>query len=337
MKRKTLLILTVLGLAALALWLHQRSAPTSLDAPLSNFSISDTARVDRIFISDVGGKTIDLRRNGRGWTLNGAYNARTSDVDLLLTTFKRIEVRSPVTRKAQATALRFMGAVAKRVEIYQGGNKPEKVWIVGHATKENLGTYMVLELPGKGRSSAPFIMGMSGFTGILNTRFRTELDTWRSPEVWNIIDPYELARLEVDLPKGPGSPYRIEHLEDRRVRLLDGANKPLPTDSTVLKMVLRSFKGLNYEAIERRMKGQTRDSLLAATPDQVVRTFDRSGKRKEARFWFMPYTGAADTTLAYQPEHDPNRMYALVDDSLVVVVQRAMFDPILQPAENLLP
>ena len=51
----------------------------------------------------------------------------------------------------------------------------------------------------------------------------------------------------------------------------------------------------------------------------------------------MPYTGAADTTLAYQPEHDPNRMYALVDDSLVVVVQRAMFDPILQPAENLLP
>jgi hypothetical protein len=170
-----------------------------------------------------------------------------------------------------------MAAGAKRVEIYQGGKVPEKVWIVGHATKESLGTYMVLELPDKGRSSTPFIMGMSGFTGILNSRFRTELDTWRSTRVWNIVDPYELARVEVDPAKGPGSPYRIEHREDRKVRLLDGANKPLPTDSTVLNMVLRSFKGLHYEAIERRMKGTKRDSLLAATPDQVVRTFDRSG------------------------------------------------------------
>jgi hypothetical protein len=48
----------------------------------------------------------------------------------------------------------------------------------------------------------------------------------------------------------------------------------------------------------------------------------------------MPYTSVVDTTLAYQPDHDPIRMYALVEDSLVVVVQRAVFDPILQPAEN---
>jgi hypothetical protein len=55
MKRKITLLLVVLGLAALALWLKQRSAPTSLDAPLSDFAITDTASVDRIFISDVSG------------------------------------------------------------------------------------------------------------------------------------------------------------------------------------------------------------------------------------------------------------------------------------------
>jgi hypothetical protein len=30
-------------------------------------------------------------------------------------------------------------------------------------------------------------------------------------------------------------------------------------------------------------------------------------------------------------------MHALVEDSLMVVIQRPLFDPILQPAENLLP
>lgn len=332
-----MLLMAVAGLAGLAWWLTRADRGTSLDAPLSDFTIADTSRVDRIFISDVGGRTIDLRRSGGQWTVNGIHEARNSDITLLLTTFRRIEVKSPVSKKAQGTAVRFMGAVAKRVEIYTGGSKPEKVWIVGHATKDNLGTYMVLELPDKGRSSAPFIMKMAGFTGIVNTRFHTDLDQWRKPVIWDHQDPYELARVEVDLPKGPGSSFRIVQTADRKVQLLDTKDRPLAMDSSRVKLYLRSFKDLNYEVIERRMGRSSRDSLLAVVPDHVVRTRDRDGDQKEVRFWYMPYTGEVDSTLAFLPTHDPNRMYAFVDDSLVVVIQRPMFDHILESAEQLQP
>lgn len=337
MNRNLLLLLAVAVLGGLAWWLTSSDRGTSLDAPLSDFTIADTARVDRIFITDVAGRQIDLRRAGGRWTLNGIYEARNSDIKLLLNTFKRIEVKSPVSKKAQGTALRFMGAVAKRVEIYTGGSKPEKVWIVGHATKDNLGTYMVLELPDKGRSSAPFVMKMAGFTGIVNTRFHTDLDQWRRPVIWDFQDPYDLARVEVDLPKGPGTSFRVVQDEARRVQLLDAQDRPMAMDSSRVKLYLRSFKGLNYEVIERRMGQASRDSLLAIVPDHVVRTQDRAGKEKEVRFWFMPYTGEVDSTLAFRPQHDPNRMYAFVEDSLVVVIQRPMFDPILEPAEQLQP
>ncbi len=337
MNRKIMLLLAVAVLAGLAIWLNRADRGTSLDAPLSDFTIADTARVDRIFITDVAGRSIDLRRAGGQWTLNGAYEARNSDITLLLTTFRRIEVKSPVSKKAQGTALRFMGAVAKRVEIYTGGDKPEKVWIVGHATKDNLGTYMVLELPEKGRSSAPFVMKMAGFTGILNTRFHTDIDQWRRPVIWDYQDPYDLARVEVDLPKGPGTSFRVEQAADRTVQLLDAKDRPMAMDTSRVKLYLRSFKDLNYEVIERRMDKASRDSLLAVVPDHVVRTRDRGGRQKEVRFWYMPFTGEVDSTLAFRPTNDPNRMYAFVDDSLVVVIQRPMYDALLEPAEQLQP
>lgn len=337
MNRKLLLFVAVALLGGLAWWLTRSDGGTSLDAPLSDFTIADTARVDRIFITDVAGKQIDLRRSGAGWTVNDIYEARNSDIQLLLNTFKRVEVKSPVSKKAQSTALRFMGAVAKRVEIYTGGSKPEKVWIVGHATQDNLGTYMVLELPDKGRSSAPFVMKMAGFTGILNTRFHTDLDQWRRPVIWDYQDPYAISEIAVELPKGPGTSFKVVQRADRKVELRDLKDQLLPMDSSRVKLYLRAFKDLNYEVIERRLNTSSRDSLLAVLPDHIIRTFDRSGKKKEARFWYMPYTGEVDSTLAFQPEYDPNRMYAFVEDSLVVVIQRPMFDPILEPAEQLQP
>lgn len=333
MNRRLLLLLAVLAvLAATAWWLSRRSSGSTLDPVLSDFAIPDTARVTRIHIADRKGKAIDLRRTERGWMVNGLYPARQPEVSTALKTFKRIEVKSPVPKSAEDMTLRAMAAHSFKVEIYTGGSKPEKIWIVGHATKDHYGTYMVLEKPGVGRSSAPFVMGMQGFTGILNTRFPTDPDAWRSSAVFRYPDLHELAEVEVDHVGRPGASYRILNPGGAPPRLVGLDGRPLPMDTVLVQAALLPYKEFNFEDIVRTLPSQRRDSLLAAPPNFIVTAKPRSGAPQAMKLWYMPYTGEQGGFDTPRPLHEPLRMWALVQDSLLVTVQRQYVDLMTQPA-----
>ncbi len=334
MNKRWIFLLVLIVLGALAWILHKRNTKSTLAGPLSDFAITDTASVDRIFISDQKGVSIDLRRAGHRWTVNGSFIAKQNDVDMLLRTFARVEVRSPVPKSTEPMVLRTMAAASKRVEIYQGGRKPSKIWIVGHGTKDHYGTYMILEKPDQGRSSTPFIMGLSGFTGILGPRFHTGLDDWRSTTVTDFPDLYEIATLEVEHPQMPRESYRIENLEGGKARFTDLQGQPIELDTMLARAAFLSFQKLNYEYIERNLTAQQKDSLLNTSPNHIVRLTTRDGEKNEMKFWYMPYKGEESQ---WDPRmlHDNVRMRALIQDTLLVVVQRHMFDRVVQPASAL--
>jgi len=334
MNRRAVLLVLLIALGALAWWLSSTRGPTTLDRPLSDFMVADTARVDRIFIAEQDGRTADLRRTRAGWTVtrgHETYPAKQFEVNLLLRTFLRVEVKSPVPKSAEATVLRYMAASAKKVEIYQGGKKPVKTWIVGHGTKDKFGTYMLLEKP-EGRSRSPFVVGMSAFTGVLNSRFHADLDTWRSSEVFQFDDLHDIAAVEVERPDAPSASYRIEQLEGGRVRLTNPEGKDLPFDTVLVKGALLPFQRMNYEYIDRNPTRAERDSILASTPNHVLRLTRRDGGTQRVKFWYKPYEGDLTAADAPQRLHDQVRMHALVQDSLLVTVQRQMFDRVLLPA-----
>ncbi len=334
MNKRWILLLIFIALGALAWILHSRSTPSTLAGPLSDFSVADTARVDRIFIADQAGRSVDLRRTREGWTVDQKYKAKQHDVDMLLRTFKRVEVRSPVPKSTENTVLRVMGASAKRVEIYEGGEKPSKIWIVGHGTKDHFGTYMLLEKPGLGRSDVPFIMALSGFTGILTPRFHTELDQWRSSTVFQFADLHQLESVEVEHPQVPYESFRIENLERGKVRMTDLQGAPVTFDTVLVKATLLPYQQLNYEYIERSLKQHQRDSLLATTPNHILRVKERDGEEREMKLWYRPYQGE-ESQWEERFLHDKVRMHALLDDTLLVVVQREHFDRLTPPASLL--
>lgn len=337
MKRRLILLFLVLLLGFVAWWLSERSAPTTLDRPLSDFAVEDTASVTRIFITDQHGASVDLRRTTDGWTLNEVFKAKPSDVSLLLKTFKRVHVKSPVPKSSEATTLRVMGASAKKVEIYQGGNAPSKIWIVGHGTKDHFGTFMLLEKPGVGRSSAPFIMGMTGFTGILGTRFHTKLDDWRSTALFDFPDIREVAAVEMESPSAPASSYRIDQFNNGDVSLKTIDGRPFPFDTVLVKGAILPLKKINFEVIERSLPPHSRDSLLRSMPNHIVRITRRDGGRDAVKFWYMPYTGEEPAFGQPRPLYDDLRMHALVQDSLLVVMQRPAWARILQPISGFRP
>ncbi|MBL7951566.1 MAG: hypothetical protein JNM62_07590 [Flavobacteriales bacterium] len=335
MNRRLLLLIVVVALGAVAWWLSRNSAPTTLDRPLSDFAVPDTGAVTRIFIADQHGRTIDLKRSAAGWTVNDKFAAKEHDVNLLLRTFKRVEVKSPVPKAAEAKMLRVMGAVGKKVEIYQGGAKPSKIWIVGHGTKDHFGTYALLEKPDEGRSNAPFILGMTGFTGILSTRFHTDLDIWRSSAYFKLNELRDLASVKLETPLAPANSYTILQDPTGSFSLLDVDGRPYRFDTVLVNGAILSTKQLNYEEIQR--EPTYRDSLLKTTPNHVLTFTKRDGEVTRLKFWYQPYRGEDPPFGVARPLFDELRMDAVIQDTLLVVVQRPALERMLQPISNFRP
>lgn len=335
MNRRLILLSVLILLGGLAWWLSTNSAPTTLDRPLSDFAVPDTGSVTRIFIADQHGRRIDLQRTRHGWTVNDIYPANEHDVNLLLRTFKRVEVKSPVPKAAEPKTLRVMAAVGKKVEIYQGGNKPSKIWIVGHGTKDHFGTYALLEKPEEGRSNAPFILGMGAFTGTLTSRFHTDLDIWRSSVYFGLDEMRDLASVELRTPLAAANGYTIRQGNDGLFSLVDHNGQPYRFDTVLVHGAVLSTKQLNYESIIRDQP--RRDSVLATTPNHILTFTKRNGATTNVKFWYLPYAGEEPPFGVPRPLFDELRMNALIQDSLFVMMQRPSLERMLQPISSFRP
>lgn len=324
--KRLLLPLLFAVLAVAAFWLWRSNTGTTLTGPLSDFAVPDTARVDRIFIADKQGLTADLRRGADGiWTVNG-LPANQFPVRTLLKTFLKVEVRTPVPKSMEAMTLKLMASNAIKVEIYTGGQEPEKIWWVGHGTPDHFGVYAILEKPGVGRSDSPFVLGMSGFTGLINTRFHARLDEWRSTDLAIHPDLNSVASLKVEHPMNDSAGYTITYGGGRNMAVLNEAGVPIPFDSVVVMDVLLHVKDAHFEYFERARPQAYKDSVMSSVPWHVLTITTTDGRTQRLPFWKKrPYEGERDVDFEVMVE-DVDRMHSVLNDTALVVVQRYWFD-----------
>ncbi len=324
MKRRLPLILFVL-LAAIAILLWRSRSNSTLAGTLIDFAVPDTARIDRIFIADKDGKTADLRRVGAHWTVNG-LPANPIPINTLLNTFINVEVKTPVPKSMVPNVLKIMSTKACKVEIYTGGSEPEKIWWVGHGTQDHFGVFALLEIPGKGKSDSPFVLGMQAFTGIINTRFHTRLDEWRSSDVAIYTDLAQVASVQVEHPAQDSAGYTITYAGGNSFGLLDAHGAALPMDSNVVRDLLLHLRDAHFEYFERSLTKAQRDSVLATKPWHVLTIKGTDQRILRIPFWKKnPNPGERDADFNLLNK-DMDRMYAVLNDTALVVVQRYWFD-----------
>ncbi len=324
--KKLLLPLLFVLLAAMAFWLWRSNSGSTLTGPLSDFAMPDTARVSRIFIADKQGLTADLRRGTDGlWTVNG-LPANQFPVRTLLKTFLKVEVRTPVAKSMEAMTLKLMASAAVKVEIYTGDDEPEKIWWVGHGTPDHFGVYTILEKPGVGRSDSPFVLGMTGFTGLINTRFHARLDEWRSTDLSIYPDIEQIASLKVEHAQPDSAGYTVQYGGGRMMSLLDEQGQPMAFDSVIVMDMLLHVKDAHFEYFERTWTKAQKDSILASPPQHVLTITTKDGGSKRLPFWKKrPYAGERNVDFDLLAE-DLDRMHSVLNDTALVVVQRYWFD-----------
>ena len=308
----------------------QEAAEISKAANAADFAIADTAAVDKIFIADKDGNQALLERSsGRYWKLNGTHLARKDAVDLLLKTFLRARVQRPVPQGELSTVNRLLAGRGKKVEIYQGGETPVKIWYIGTSTQNHTGTYMVLADANGQLAEEPFIVHMEGFTGFLSTRFFTDEREWRYTGMFD-YPGNSLRRVEVELTEAGGRLYAME-VDSVGTLRVEGAPLSSRVDTMFWQDRFNRFRKVHLETYNNHLTANAEDSLLnRAEPAFRLRAWgqDEDVPNEIELYWKSPISDTYDDNGELN-EWDGSRMYAVYKDE-AVLVQRFVFDPLLE-------
>ncbi|MAE08454.1 MAG: hypothetical protein CL661_06800 [Bacteroidetes bacterium] len=345
MKNKKLIILAII-LAPAAIWILMQNDSSTLKESESEFAISDTSAVTKIFIADKQNNSVLLERTANGWILDGKYSTNPRVVEILLETMRRLKVKSPVPKAARDNIVKRMSSIGRKVEVYQKAHwinlfdkykmfpyeKLSKVYYVGDVTPNNLGTYMLME-----DAADPYVIHIPGFRGFLTPRFSPIPDDWKSHQVFN-HNLADIISISMEFLEIPDESFRVDISDsDGSYKLIKLSDKENISRFDTLRLLnfLTSFSDLRYESrLNNLMSPITIDSIMQSDPMFEVTLVD---DKKDTTYIITYMKGTLSQEVKDEiynklvPD-DRDRFYALINNGEdFVLMQYYTFDKILYP------
>ncbi len=341
MKKNRIVLIIVLILAIVVVVLFLTRSDKTFQSSLSEFAVTDTATVTKIFMSDKNNNIVTLTRHAdNGWMVNETYLASKFNLDMLLQTMHNLAVKEPVSNAMHNTVIRGLAVNSVKVEIYQKvyridlfntirwfpHEKLTKVYYVGGGTQSNRGSYMLME-----GSSIPFVIYMPGFRGYVSPRFTPMINVWRDYTVFKKELP-QIASVQIEIQGKENESFMITNNQNSSVSLYSLPDMQLiPGFDTLAALnFLTGFRNLNFEGVLNDMDPVQKDSILSSTPFMVITLTDTAGISKTIRAFFKE--GYGETGLdGNEMKYDLDRFYALVNNGEdFVLAQYFAFDRVLR-------
>lgn len=339
MKKNKLVLITMLVLIVIALSFVLTDKNSTLFGNESNFAVRDTANIVKIYMADKNERSILFERTDDGWTLNGKNKAHKMNMEMLLSTLKRLEVKFPVSQKAHNNVITIMAGNSIKVEVYKNDHyinigsfhlfpyvNKTKVFYVGNATQDNQGTVMLLE-----GAERPYVVTLPGFRGFVAARFTTNTKDWMSHEVFKI--PYNrIAEVSVESPEHPSKSYQIRKME-KGYEIMSLVNRQILSvyDTVALYTFLDAFKNINYESLLDDMEETKIDSIIHSQPVFIIKVKETNGEEHEIKTFKMKGLHEQDLH-GFESEYDYDRMYGWQNNQMLMI-QYYSFDKITRPIE----
>ncbi|KAA9345773.1 hypothetical protein [Adhaeribacter soli] len=306
--RNTLLLVVLLVLVGAAAYFfsNKGSDKSTLNVEESDFSVSDTASVDKIFISYKSGENHLLERKpDNTWILDKKFETQKRQVNILLETLKRMEVKRPADKASRNNVIRDFATLGRKVEIYQHG-KLAKTFYVGQNTDNDLGTYFIMA-----GSEDPYVLHIPGFNGFISSRFDISELYWRSVPVFRST-PQTLQELSIEYTGSAADNLNIR--KEGNQFAVAGLQQPNQED---VKAYLENFKFVNGEYYIPDPMKKLADSLALKTPVAKIMVKDAVPAHSRSFSLFL------------RPD-EIDRFVALDDRSRdIISVQTYVFDRLL--------
>lgn len=343
MRKNQIFLIVTLLLAIVAAFLLYNRSDTTLKAEISDFSITDTASVSRIFMADKSDNKVLLERRPDGtWSLNGKWDAHVENMNTFLNTISNLSVREPVAKAAHNNIIKLLSTKSVKVEIYQNSHrlkigsfslfpyeKLAKTYYIGDATMDNSGTFALME-----GADTPVVIYMPGLRGYVATRFSPLETDWRVHTVFNKKLP-DIKEIRLEFLQQPEQSYRVVNNNNQSLSLfrLSDNQQIEHFDTLQLMSFVNAFRNIRYEALMNDMESTRKDSIMQSLPLHRITLELKDGTKQTAKTFGrklpVPEIDVFDGSTVI---HDRDRMYALVnDDKDFVIVQFFVFDKILIP------
>ncbi len=347
MKKNKITFIITLVLIIIAAILITTSRNTTLKKESSDFALLDTSNVTKIFIADKQNNEVTLEKISPGfWKINHAHKVNKRNINMLLKTMQDLRVRNPVSIKEHNSVISRLAVAAKKVEVYQmvyridffgwmklfPHEKLTKVYYVGGATMDNLGTYMWME--GKEKNRA-YVVHIPNFRGFVSPRYSTIEDNWREHIVFDYKVP-EIRSIKVEHFQNPDWSYKVENLDNRDFKLISLQENEEITNYDTLKLLnfVSAFNDIRFEAVLSNTIEQTKiDSITSSNPVHIITVL---GKNRDSTVVTTYYKKGFEEIVggdgAKLVPVDIERLYATMNNSDdFVLIQYYVFDKVLRP------
>nr|NQU91336.1 DUF4340 domain-containing protein [Bacteroidota bacterium] len=343
MRKNKVIFIIVAILSVVAAILVFQNRKSTLKRGMAEFAIADTSSVTKIYLADKRNNEVLLTRiSPDKWLLNDSLNARIEGVSHMLVTMSKLAVMAPVSKSSYNTVLKRMAASSVKVEIYVEGykinlfnriklfpvEKLAKVYYVGSATPDNMGTYMLME-----DADVPFIVYRPGLRGFVSAVYSTRINDWRDHTIF-ASKPSEIESIQIEFPGTPEYSYVIKKSGDRNLeisQLISGVDlKDFDTDR--MMGFINGFRKIRFESLLDERDKPLADSILHSTPLHIITLTDTSGHVNRIKtFRRINTAGDYDFDGNLLP-HDVNRLFAWINNEKeLVLIQYFVFDPITRP------
>ncbi len=318
----TFIVVVVLAIIAIVFFVDRTGNTTVSE----NFAVEDTLSVDMIFLADKFGSEVTLERKDGYWSVNNSYVAREDLINVLLKTIKEVKVKSPVPKSQFDTQVRNLSTRSIKVEIYQDGDL-ERTYYVGGATKDQQGTYMLME-----GSAAPFITYLERMSGYLTPRYCMDENLWRDQTIFKYKFD-DIKEIVVEFPTSNDKSVRVKNNGDNtfEVSSLMTSEVLLDYDIVAVKEFIAHYKSVKSESVilDAELTKEERDSIVTNTPLHIISVKDIDGITKSLKIFKRKNSSLLDEE-GNLFDFDPDRAYAYIDDKDIVKIQYMVFDPLVK-------
>lgn len=273
--KKSLFLIGALLLVIAVYFLLKRNTGSTLTGNDRDFEFASTDKIDKIFLSNkFNRKYVLLKKTGpQKWTLNDSFVASIYQIEVLFEGLKKMRVKRPVSKKELETVKKNIALNGTKVEIYEN-NKLSKVYYVGGNTQDEMGTFFLME-----GAKEPYVCHIPGFNGYLNARFYTQVEGWRSKNIFSLKDE-QIKSIEINWTETPDASFVINN--NAKEPLLSIGGQEMKNNTIInlnsVRSYLKLWENLSFEGFPIDLDAQKIDSIYKTTPFLTIRVTDKNNK-----------------------------------------------------------